>query len=553
MVIIPFIFIFFIVVAYSGAINAPFILDDLTHIVANPALRLPGSFFDNTRLILGFARPLTDFTLMLNYQMTGLDVTTFHMTNIFFHILTSCALYFTLRSIVKNERTSMLVTLVWALHPIHTQAVTYTIQRAEILFSFFIVSTLYFYINRDAKKYFPYLAFCCAVLGMLSKPIMVIAPFLCLLYTLILEERKKLLNKTILLIFSSWLILGALLLNATKLDKAAGLHVANLSWFGYVLTMPEIILHYIHLIFIPIPLIFDYNWPVEISTLKASLFSLALISLIAGVSFLCVKFKQKTLLFFFLWYFILLIPTSGLVVIKDLAFEYRNYLPSFGLIAGASLLLSHLPAKVFTSILVLWCCFLMFATRARNEDYQNPQQLWISVLDRLPNNARALNELATLKMIKGENDEALALFAKALTQDKNNPGPAANIAHIYLMQQKPQEAEAILRSEIARKNDFPLLSISLANLYREQNRLDEASALMVQAMKYNPDDIPLKNTMALIEMSKLNFDGAITIFEKTLKESPYDTVALNALGICWQNKGRGLEAEKYFALVQTLK
>mgnify|MGYP001599237801 CR=1 FL=1 len=187
--------------AYANTFHAPLTFDDIPSITDNPsilqvwppgkALSPPGGW--------GFSvsgRPLLNYSLAVNYAISGFEVWSYHVLNLLIHILAGLTLYGlvwrTLRRPPLADRfgsqarsLALVIAGVWTLHPLQTEAVTYIIQRAESLMGLFFLLTLYGFVRsvdspRPARWRVVAVAAC--LLGVGTKEITALAPVLVFLY-----------------------------------------------------------------------------------------------------------------------------------------------------------------------------------------------------------------------------------------------------------------------------------------------------------------------------------------------------------------------------------
>ena len=171
-------------VAYANAFAGPFVFDDVTGIATNPSLQslwpprwlaaAPGSPTAG-RLVL-------NFTFAVNYALGGLDVRGYHAVNVAIHLLAGAALFGVVRRTLLSERMrerygraattiAFAVALVWIVHPLNTEAVTYIVQRGESLAMLWLLVTLYCAI----RGWLVMAALACA-LGMGTKETAIVTP-----------------------------------------------------------------------------------------------------------------------------------------------------------------------------------------------------------------------------------------------------------------------------------------------------------------------------------------------------------------------------------------
>jgi len=125
------------VAAYANSLSGPFVLDDIPSISANPTLRHLGAALAPSDATTGGGRPVLNFSLAVNYAMSGMAVWSYHALNLAIHVLAALALFgivrrtLCLRAHPAAPLVALCAALIWALHPLQTESVTYIVQRAE--------------------------------------------------------------------------------------------------------------------------------------------------------------------------------------------------------------------------------------------------------------------------------------------------------------------------------------------------------------------------------------------------------------------------------------
>src|SRR5664279_3989685 len=150
-----------IIAAYANSFHGPFIFDDGPSIMANPSIRHLGSpqvFAAPSDSVTTTGRPILNFSFAINYAIGGLTVEGYHVVNLIIHILAALTLFGllrrslllpTLRSRLASASLglSLTISLLWAVHPLQTESVTYIVQRAESLVGLFYLLALYCYLR----------------------------------------------------------------------------------------------------------------------------------------------------------------------------------------------------------------------------------------------------------------------------------------------------------------------------------------------------------------------------------------------------------------------
>ncbi len=374
-----------VLLIYSNTFYASFHFDDTMHIVENYLIRDLSNFFE----ILRAQRGVTMLTFALNYALGGLNVVGYHVVNITIHIvngiLVYLLLYYTIRRFEGVEqwwarKIAAFTALLFAVHPVQTQAVTYIVQRMESLSSMFYLLGLLFFIKAvDAgtrtRRGLLYGGVVLAyMLGFYSKEIAVTLPAIVFLYDLCFVNRGNIKGMgqrlplygalTLLLIYFvvSTVVpaggFGDLSKEAQALsyrDPSAGFGVKSIASLEYLFTQFNVLLYYIVLLLVPVNQNLDYDFPIsrglfETPVVKEGtvlnipilppVVSLVILLVIIGVGvYLFARGRREGSLrklmvsFFIFWFFIILSPTSSFIPIIDVIFEHRVYLASVGFFA----------------------------------------------------------------------------------------------------------------------------------------------------------------------------------------------------------------------------
>ncbi|HKE11910.1 MAG TPA: hypothetical protein VKE73_10085, partial [Myxococcota bacterium] len=143
--------------AYRDSLNGPFIFDDYYSIVENPDIRhFTTTLRENpaTDTAAAVGRPVLRISFWINYAWGGREVQGYHVLNLILHILAAWTLWALARRILAGPRLrdrygqqawglALGIALLWTVHPLQTESVTYVVQRAEVLGGWFYLLTLY--------------------------------------------------------------------------------------------------------------------------------------------------------------------------------------------------------------------------------------------------------------------------------------------------------------------------------------------------------------------------------------------------------------------------
>ena len=430
--------------AYHNSFTDPFIFDDIPSIQENPTIR---HLWPPWALLGHSSRPVVQLSLAVNYALGGFDPWGYHAFNVGIHILASLSLYGVLRRTLVSRTlraqwaqaawpVAATVALIWLVHPLQTESVTYTIQRGESLMGLFYLLTLYCMIRSTdgtQAQWWQIGAVASCALGMASKPVMVTAPLVILLYDRVfLAQSWREVGRQRGMMYAglsaTWLLLLLVLGNGQgEWKESAGPAFAGITPAHYALAQLAVILHYVRLAFWPAPLCLDYGWMYGWSTaqmVEAAWPALIVVCVLLGatVRALC---RNSALGFLGAWFFLILAPTSSFVPIADLIFEHRMYLPLAAVVTiavlGAYMLSQRLERgrQKFGQALrwiLAGSVVLMLAglTVRRNLDYASELAIWFDTVNKRPNNPRAHGFLGTALRNAGRVPEAMEQYEQAL-------------------------------------------------------------------------------------------------------------------------------------------
>jgi Flp pilus assembly protein TadD len=561
-------------IAYANSFSGVFLLDDYAHIVTNDAIRSIGPI---TKHLENF-RPLVQFTLAVNYAVGGLQVGSYHALNLAIHLLAGLTLFGIVRRTLLLEgvagaiRSPTLfactVAVIWVVHPIQTQAVTYLIQRGESMMGLFYLLTLYCAIRaatsaRSGVWTLGCVAACAA--GMLSKEAMVTAPisvflldavFLSRSWTAPLKRRWAL----YLSLAATWSILmglglfGDLLHGSTKHASDIGFRVEGLTPWRYLLTQPEVLLHYARLCFWPSPLCLDYGWEFVSSWREAVVPGSILVALLALTAVALWRRPKLGMLGAFV--FVVLAPTSSIVPIRVFAFEHRMYLPLAAIIVlvllGALALRDRLaramPARERTiratsvGIGVLAIAALCGRTFARNADYGSATRMWADVVAQRPRNARAWNAYGVELSVEGRLEESMHAYERALALEPDTGELNVNMGKVLAKQGRFAEAVPHYRVGLKSTPEDPKLHHSLAIALKGSGQLAEAATEFRETLRLDPSHPFARFNLGMALAAASRWEEAEKAFSDAIRQNPGDPQAQYQRCACWVQLGRREEA-----------
>ena len=343
-----------ILIAYSNTYTSSFHFDDDQAINENPMIKHVTG--ENIANIVKAARPVVYLSLMFNYALGGLDPSGWHLFNIVIHIMTSILVYLFILGTLQTPSLrgryaenakwmALLGGILFSLHPIQTESVTYLISRSELLATCFYIATFLLLIRsaKTGKFYYAPAILITSLLAIGSKEWAITLPALLLLYDfLFLAEGnvKSVLSRWYIYVFAAlpwWLVLSRLNLFAKQGSGSVSVGfnvetITGITPLTYLYTSLNVIWTYIRLLILPINQNIDYDYPIahtlfELPTIVSLLGHLAIV---AAAFWLYRSKKWKLIPFGVAWFYIGLSPVQSFVPVTDVIFEHRLYMPSIG-------------------------------------------------------------------------------------------------------------------------------------------------------------------------------------------------------------------------------
>jgi len=563
---LPFIVILAGIAAYSDSFRGVFVYDDPGSIERNPTIRHlwpigpilspPGGGLTVS------GRPMLNLTLAFNYAWGKTNVWSYHAVNLAIHLLAGVVLYGIARrafarAALPASLPAFTLALLWTLHPLQTESVTYIVQRAESLMGLFYLLTLYGYIRSAEaqgrrRAAWAALSFLACLGGMATKEVMVSAPVIALLYdrTFISGSfgaawRRH--RPLLLALAATWIPLAALVVSGGGRSGSVGFGV-GVSWWAYAATQFEAIVHYLRLTLWPTPLAFDYGtfWVKDAS--RVIPYACEVTALVALTAVALRRWPAWGFLGF--WFFAVLAPTSLVPGTTQMIAEHRMYLalaPALAALVGGGFLLTRRnPAWLAALIVCAAACGVL--TFRRNRDYRSDEILWADTVAKRPENPIAHNNLGTvLEKLPGRVPEAIAEYREALRLKPdyalahNNLGGALALEHNdrggALANQADHLQDAIAEYQIAirLKPDLSLAHNNLGNAWAKlPGHRDDAIAEYQAALRFDPGDADAHYNLGRIWSSVPGHaEDAVAQYQAALNLRPEDADAHFNLGKIW--------------------
>lgn len=530
------------ILIYSNTLQSSFHLDDRDSVFQNPtivSLKNIGAIWTTWP-----TRFLTYLSVAVNYHFGQLNVTGYHIFNILIHIGAAlCAWWLTLLMLSspalrtdaikdRSQLIALLVGLIFLAHPIQTQAVTYIIQRATSMAALFYLASLCLYAKaRMSAKGSGYYAgsLAAGVCAMFTKEMTITLPFAILLfeYTFMKEEGKKT-DWKYLAPFLALIVVIPLTMTITRSVSFKEMRLVSeplpiYSPWQYLITQFRVILTYMRLLFVPIGQNIDHDYPAasgffEFPTLASFIFLVAILATALAL------FKRYRLISFSIfWFFMALLPESSFIPIRDLTFEHRMYLATFGyalfLASTFYYLLGQRNIRLMARILAVIIALYALTAYVRNFAWKDEISLWNDAIKKSPNKSRPYDERGNAYTVKGDIDRGIADYDRAIDLNPYYSSSYNNRGVAYAVKGDVDRAINDFTKALEINPRFTNALSNRGNAYMAKGDIDRAIADFTMTVAVNP------------YYAKAYSDRAIAYFLKTEYGKAWDDIyRLRSLG-----------------------
>jgi tetratricopeptide (TPR) repeat protein len=550
--------VFLIVIAgaivYANSLHGAFIWDDNTLVKDNAYVkswsRLPELFTKKMGPSYGFYRPLQMATYTMDYFLWRLNPIGYHLTNIFLHILTALAIWRLITILSCDGLLASLAALLFVVHPIQAEAVSYISGRADPLAAMFMFACFAFYIKcRASPGIRTYLLMTVSyVAALLSRENSLILPALIALYHCAFKKELRAREFLPLLgIACVYAILRATVLrwsmssapcSTTLLARVPGFFVA--------------IANYARLLIFPADLHMEYGNTVFRFTDPRAIAGMAITLSLAVYALR--RMKTNGIIFFSIaWFFVALLPVSNLYPLNAYMAEHWLYVPSIGFFLISAKGLSSLYRKralktiaaVLTSALLIVYSYL---TIMQNGYWREPVRFYERTL-RFSDSPRACINLGNAYAAGGNKERALEVYRKALglnPSDSDKASVYVNLGNVSRSLGDNEEAIASYRKAIELNPRDESAYNNLGYVYNAIGKRDEAATLYKKAIGLNPNSAASYYNLGNIYFSTGRDEEAARFYKKTIELNPAFAPAYKNLAVICYEKGQYEASIRYY-------
>jgi len=559
-------------ISFSPTLKNSFInWDDNAYVFENQHLSKPLpqaiSYFFGPHYFVGNYIPLTMITYALEYHSAGLKPGLYHNTNLLFHLANALLVFWFIYLLSRRKNlVAGLVSLLFALHPMHVESVAWIAELKDVQYSFFFLAGLISYYKymeiqkqeRQPESGTKFLVYTLLffILSILSKPAAVVFPLVLLLvdfYAKRIFNKRTWIEKIPFLLIS--VLFGIIALKAQAADRL--LH-EDYSFFQRVLFASHSLLSYLVKLFLPIHQAIFYPYPVREEGMLPFLYYLAPFIVIALFYMVYRSLKHSRLIVFGALFFLVnLILVLQLISVGDAIradrYTYIAYIGIFFILAMKFETFYKQKKETspsFKPISIAVVSFLIFAcsylTHARGKVWNNDMSVATDLLNKFPDDHLALNNKGYILFEQGLYDQAIPLFAKAIALKRDYLRPYMNLMNSYLSIKDIKSALSVADSGLKYiPNEVNLLNRK-GNIYFMQGNYPEAMKLYTKSITLRKEDVSTYIYQAEYYYTIKDYDKGINVIEIALQFEPNNYLLLNNKGYFLCLKKQYHEAIEYY-------
>jgi len=596
------IFLFLLVLSgcliYSNSLHVPFVYDDIINIVENESIRPQGNTFEQIySIIVNLGnRPFSYLSFALNHHINGIDPFGYHIFNVGIHIITGILLFFfikiTLTQIRLNshyktqtlsndylfkhniESIAFFSAMIWLVHPLHTQSVTYVVQRMNAMAAMFYLFSILCYIKGrilqrsygqkyiQGKSHRRIFTQClwfsgCFLFGMLSigsKQNTATLPIFILLYEWFFFQHLKLVwtKKKIIFIGVVFLVLTTVIMMFMKINPQSHplFTSKEFSLSERLLTQSRVVVYYVSLIVFPFPSRWnlDYDYSPSFSFFQPPTAVITLLLIIGLILFSVMRVKnERILIFAILWYLGNLVIESSILPLAFI-YEHRTYIPSM-LTGFFYVILTQRFAKLrWVNTLSYIMIIILFSTWTyqRNETWSEDIALWQDCVKKAPNNARPYCNLGEALGKKNEFIKAQYYLKQAIKIEPKFSMALYNLGYVYARQNRLSDAVSYYRKALQINPNYIEANYNLGLILVTIKKLNAAARHFNKVLSLDPDHLQAHMNLGNVYSESGRLSEALNHYLTVLKRNPNNSLAYNNIGNTYAKMGRYEQGIKFY-------
>lgn len=571
----PILLVIFISFAvYFNALSNGFVYDDDVQILKNRWItdltNMPEVFsksvwsFQSGPVISNYYRPLMHSIYMFNYHFFGFNPLGFHLVNILFHAAASVLVFLIAVRLLSETQAGtsvsvyppLMAALLFAAHPIHTEAVTWIAGLPEVSFAFFYLLSLCLFIWPKEDTVSSRRAYVLSVVSFfiatLCKETALTLPIILIVYHYVFRKTgarpsdnfKK--YGLYLVVAGVYLMMRFIALGGLAPQK----RYVELSTFQLIINVLPLFAQYLEKLFLPVNLnAFHVFHPISSLLETKGILSLLITTAFIVFTFMTLR-KNKAVFISLLLIIVPLLPVLYIPGLGENTFTERYlYLPSVGFVVILAWFVSwtkvNFPrgAIMATVVPIVIMGLYSVGTASRNTLWKDDYTLYTDMVKKSPEGNLPHYFIATVYLKQGRIDEAIEETRISLNLKPRDATILHNLlGSLYAEKGWADDAINEFKAAIKLEPYYALSHFSLGVMYEQKGQLDDAIKEYLVALRLRPDVAEGHNNLGLAYEKKGRVDEAVQAFLTAARLKPDFAEAHHNLGVAYAQKSRIAEA-----------
>jgi tetratricopeptide (TPR) repeat protein len=480
-----------VAVLYQGTLRSGFHYDDFHAVVRNPHLSLSNTvnFFHDPSMFSvnpesAMYRPWLLTTFSLNRAVSGDRPWSYHLGNVMLHAANTVAVLWLLRLLGLSAGACALASVLFAVHPLNSEAVSYVSSRSQLLATLGVLLFCSLTLRASTTTH-RLTGVVCLIMALMSKSVAIVSPALALLGWQRTQdhspsgdhsssgEGQSVANRTRILWASVVAVVLVVYLTLIRSLLAKAVFDAPVrDRFAQVATQAKALGYYLWLTVMPVRLSVEHQF--DVSRALDPIVGLAAL-FVGSLAIVCYK-GRGTWRWGSLWWLICLLPTTVVPLIV-LVNEHRLYGAGIGALVLIAVVLSSLHLKcrpVAAGLIAAYTIMLALLTVQRVDVWRSESSLWQDAAQKAPASLKAQLRWADVLDSEGEFELAEQAYLRALALRPFHAAARNNLGRSYLVRGRLDEASLQFQALLERSPDNVPARMNLGQTYFRQGQMSEA-------------------------------------------------------------------------------
>lgn len=505
-----------------------------------------------------YYRPIVMVSFIIDTLIAGKSsLMMYHLTNLILHILVSLLFYNLLLKLKTGDKVSLILSVLYAIHPMHVNAVSWIVGRNDLLLALFgLLSFLAFIkFSITKSKRFLILSLISYFFAMLTKESGILIPIIFIIYTFFFDDKNKVeLKNYFLFIIYIYPVIIYIFLRLYVADIILRDGIGIKSFFENI----YIFFEYIGKIF--------YFPAIEPLPIKNDLLvvlgcALLLIIILSGIKFIKYKYDKKLFYFGIISFTLLILPSLLVKIVLSEGNTYyldsRSYFPLVGIFISFGSIFSSIKTTktLLITLLTIWAIYSISFVYIKNQAYKNGKVFWETVTELHPYQADYWLGFGSYYFNMGNFEKAAVCGKKAINLNPLVTEYYEKTARASIESGNDDLAIDILNKGIKQNINKPKLLLQLIQLYDKigDDKNSERVLNELESISNKKISLSYLYLAAKYYKSSGNFNKALKIMSKVIECDSTNAIYINSVGILYRELGRFDEANRCFFKAFQLK